>query len=276
MPATKCDIIRDTGKAFTCGMCAAITAGNSAPSGCSSPTMPPPPEVACSVPNAANARLNLFEKRYSPANLFESATNKAIRQNTEKTLQTIIQKNESELAAAYPGAAPGATKIAWPDFERCLWNKSGDGGGNGNNIYFKRIDLEQTMGMAPKYPIGKAHAQGSIWKSPKTNPSPLPVSVDYLMNPDLFVIVMFAFLVIVFAALMWAASKSLKKAPYLAQQKKDAERQRLEANDPYRGSDFESYPDPQAKCRAYVESMEQQGYSMDYYRTKCGLPPAPS
>ena len=128
--------------------------------------------------------------------------------------------------------------------------------------------------MESEYPIGKAYAKGSIWQAPKS--SPVPVSVDYLMNPDLFVIAMFAFLVILFAALMWAASQSLKKAPYLAQQKKDADRLRLEENDPYKGSDFESYPDPLAKCRAYVESMEQQGYSMDYYRTKCGLPPAPS
>jgi uncharacterized protein YxeA len=128
--------------------------------------------------------------------------------------------------------------------------------------------------MNPVYPVGGAIAKNAIWKAGKAE-SPVPLAVDYVMNPDLFAILLFALLVIIFAALIWKAWKSAKAAPYIAEKKKEAERERLEESDPFRGSAFESYPDPQAKCRAYVEAMEQQGYDMTYYRDKCGLPPKP-
>jgi len=272
---TRCDIIRDAATANSCGMCEAITAtpARPVPAGCAAGGAVPPAAV-CSVPGAANTRMKLFGVQYSPGNLFESTADRAARTLIEKNYLTGIQAAEAALAVAYPDAAPGATAIGWPDFERCLWDRAGAPRGSNNNVYFGRDDLMQ-MGMVPSYPLGGAFAENSIWKAGAA-PSPLPVSVDYGMNPDLFAILMFALLVAVFAALLWAARKSAKWAPYLAQKKKDAERARLEASDPYRGSAFESYPDPQAKCRAYVEAMEQQGYSMAYYRQRCGLPALPA
>jgi hypothetical protein len=272
--ATKCDIIRDAGYANSCGMCAALAASpqKPIPAGCTIGGVTPP-AAACLVAGTANTRMKLFDEQYSPANLFEDAADKAARTLIEKNYLTGIQATETALAAAYPGAAPGATAVSWPDFELCLWNKTGARGGSNNNIYYKRNDLMQ-MGMQPSYPLGGAFAENTIWKSGAA-PSPVPVSVDHVMNPDLFAFLMFALLVIIFAVLIWSAWKSAKKAPYLAQQKKDAERQRLEESDPFKGTAFESYPDPQAKCRAYVDSMEQQGYDMSYYRTQCGLPAKP-
>jgi hypothetical protein len=272
--STKCDIIRDVGMANSCGMCTALAAKppNPIPAGCTVGGRTPP-QAACLVAPTANTRMQLFDEQYSPANLFEDAADKAARTLIEKNYLTGIQTTEAALAAAYPGAAPGATTISWPDLQLCLWNTTGAKGGSNNNVYFKRNDMMQ-MGMQPSYPVGGAFAENSIWKSGAT-PSPVPVSVDYAMNPDLFAILMFALLVIIFAVLIWSAWKSAKKAPYLAEQKKDADRQRLEEGDPFKGTAFESYPDPQAKCRAYVDSMEQQGYDMSYYRTQCGLPAKP-
>jgi len=216
--------------------------------------------------------MSLFADQYNPANLFASAADKANPALTERIYVSQIQAAEQALAGAYPGAAPGATSIGWPDFEECLWTPSGAKSGPFNNVYFGRDDL-QTFGMAPTYPIGGTFAQGAIWKPPKA--SPVPVAVDYVMNPDLAVILIFALLVIIFAVLLYRAYKDTKAAPFKAQQRKDLERQRLEETDPYRGTAFESYPDPQARCRTYVESMEAQGYDMSYYRKQCGLPDKP-
>lgn len=219
--ATQCDIIRDFAAATECGLCSARSCRTTTPdclpgqtceggvcmgrpSGCPAVLSP----ALCAVPGAANKRMLLFATQYSPANLVEGAEDRAIRQQIERDLQTGIQSAESGLAAAYPGAAPGATRISWPDFEYCLWNPTGAPGGPFSRKYFGRIDAE-SFGMQPTYPIGHSLAQGSVWKYPRA--SPLPMTVDYLMNPDLATILIVAFLVLVIAALFVAASSAEKK-----------------------------------------------------------------
>jgi len=220
----------------------------------------------------ANKRMNNFADLYSPADLFENADDKQERTTEERDYLTGIQNTELSLAAAYPGAAPGATSISWLDVERCLWDTSGNKGGSNGNMYFKRNDMD-LMGFKPDYPLGGAFAKNSIWKTPESKPSPVPTIVDYIMNPDLFVIVMFALLVIIFAALMWMAQQTTKKQPYLNDLKREADRQRLEENDPFKGTAFETYRDPNAKCRTAIDKGEMQGLDMSLYRKQCGFPP---
>jgi hypothetical protein len=95
--------------------------------------------------------------------------------------------------------------------------------------------------MNPTYPLGGTFAAGSIWKAGKS-PSPLPLTVDYLANPDLFAIVVLAFLALVLAALLWAA---------------------------WRRGHPASRSTP---CEDYVKKWEAAGYEMDDYRARCGMP----
>jgi type II secretory pathway pseudopilin PulG len=160
----------------------------------------------CAVPGAANKRMLLFATQYSPANLLMSAEDRAVRAQVESDLETGIASAEDGLAAAYPAGTP--TDISWPDFEYCLWNTTGAPGGPFGNKYFGRNDAE-SFGMSPDYPIGKTLASGTVWKYPRA--SPLPTTVDYLMNPDLAVVAILAFILLVVAALFVAASADEKK-----------------------------------------------------------------
>jgi hypothetical protein len=229
MSTSKCDIIRDVATAASCGMCTALAATppRPIPEGCAAAGRVPP-AAACGVPVAANTRMKLFDERYSPAGLFGSATDKKARALIEKDYVTAIDRAEKGLAAAYPAAPAAATDIRWPDFQGCLWNRSGQRGGPNNNVYFGRGDLTQ-LGMMPVYPLGGGFAQNSIWKAGKA-PSPVPVKVDYLMNPDLFTIVVLVFLVIVFAALMRAAWRHARGAPLRALLAEEAARAALPAD----------------------------------------------
>ena len=258
-PPTKCDIIRDFSAAAACGLCT----GN--------PVNCPPglPSALCGIPQAANNRMALFVDKYNPSNIFMSAADRAQLAQEERNYLSGIQSVETGIQAAYPNAPAGAASIGWPDLNYCLWNKTGTPGGPNNNKYFERNDA-QNFGMNPAYPVGGTVAQGALWQPPKT--SPLPLTVDYVMNPDLAVIALFAILVIIFAVLVYLSYQGKKRAPLLAEERRAAARRQLEAADPFRGTAFESYPDPQEKCRQYVEAMEARGFEMGYYRQQCGLP----
>ena len=281
--ASKCDIIRDAVAAAACGLCnpRACGPGGACPAGqtCTGGMCVGRPAACpeglstalCGVPGAANARMALFSDQYDPVNLFAGAARRAETTLAERIRVTQLRATERAVAGAYPGAAPGAARISWPDYEACLWTPSGAKAGPFGNVYFRRNDL-QAFGMAPTYPVGGVFAQGAVWRPPKA--SPLPVAVDYAMNPDLAAILLFAFFVVLLAALLYRAYRDTKAGPERARRRAELARQRLEAADPYRGTAFESYPDPQARCRAYVEAMEAQGFGMGYYRRRCGLPPA--
>lgn len=249
--STDCDIIRDM-------------ANESLTTNCSKFIGPPP--AICGVAGAMNAKMNLFASQYSPVNIFESAINKKIRTASESILQGVITDNNDGLKLAYPNVAK--IDLSWPKIEQCLWNSNGSVGGPNGNKYFKRNDAP-ILGMNPVYPIGHNIFNNVPWKSV----SKIPLSVDYVMNTNLFAIVMFVLLVMLFAALMMSAKKSARNAPRIAWQKKYAEYQKLENSDPYKGSEFESYSMPNAECHEYVYSMEKQGYNMAYYRNQCGMPP---
>ncbi len=261
-PVSKCDVIRDFIAASNCGLC---TGG---PSNC-------PPgltKALCGIPQAANNRMYLFADKYNPSNLFMGSADLAQLRQEEMNYASGIQAVEQGIQASYPGLGAGGAAISWPDFNACLWNKNGKPGGPNSNIYFGRDDVQE-LGMSPAYPIGGTLAQGYIWPPPRV--SPFPATVDYISNPDFIAIFMFVFLVILLAVLVYTTYRAKKMAPILEDRRRQQERQRLEATDPYRGSAFESYPDPAAKCRAYVEAMEARGFAMNAYRQACGLPLMP-
>jgi hypothetical protein len=267
--ASKCDIIRDVARATGCGMCAAIQKGEPVPPGCA----PPPPAAVCGVAAAANARMALFDLKYSPANLFAGSAGRAARTQAAKNYEAEIQLAEGELAEAY-GLPPGspAAAVGWPDLEECLWHRDGTGGGLLNRTYFGRYDAQQ-LGFVPTYPLGGSFGEGSIWPPSDQEQSPLPLTVDYVMNPDLFAVLVFAFLVVLLGVLLWLAWRNTQRAPILAEKARLSTLEAEEAGDPYRGTPFPSFLSRADRCLAYVTSMEKQGYDMGAYRQRCGLPP---
>jgi hypothetical protein len=195
--SSRCDIVRDMVAATTCGLCSGGPSpmdqvGPGTPSGCAAGLSP----AVCGIPGAANARMALFADELR-------LTGGAARALEMRDYTDAIRANEIALAAAYPAVPSPQTSVSWPDFERCLWNPAGGKGGPFGNVYFARDDL-QSLGMAPTYPLGGDTAAGAVWAPPRA--SPLPVAVDYLANPDLAAILVFAFLVLLFAALMLGAA----------------------------------------------------------------------
>jgi hypothetical protein len=200
---TKCDIIRDMGLATTCGLCSALDADIPVPDGCMTLVHPNgPPDAVCGIARAANARMKLFASKYDPTSMILSGVDKAARTQTQANYGASVVQSEADVGAAYPTAVPGATAIGWTDVERCLWNSDGSPGGPSGTKYFERTGAN-FMGMIPEWPLGRKLASGTVWKSGKNNP--VPIIADYLMNPDLFAIVMFAIIVLIFGALMWKA-----------------------------------------------------------------------
>ena len=149
----------------------------------------------CSIPRAANDKMYLFADLYSPTSLFIDRTQEEI------IYEYGINAPRNALSKKYPSAD---VSIDWSDFERCLWNEDGRPGGPFNNIYFGRGDL-MMFGMVPDYPLGGKLASGLIWRAP--NYSPLPVFVDYIMNPDLAALVLLFILITVVSLLFWRAKR---------------------------------------------------------------------
>jgi hypothetical protein len=259
--ASKCEIIRDMTAAIDCRLCGSAGAP---PAGCPAGLTP----ALCDIPAAANDRMALFASRYDPAALFERGAAAAVRAQIERNYATAIAANETQLAAAYPGAPD--LRIAWPDFERCLRSPDGSPSGAFNNRYFGRDDCA-ALGMQPVYPLGKAFAQGAIWKAGK-KPSPIPLAVDYIANPDLATILVVLFIVLVLIALLWKASRDVRRAPFL---KAEAQyRARLARAQRVAAHGRPAPPpgrDPAEVCAAYVAAQEARGYDASQYREICGL-----
>jgi hypothetical protein len=255
----KCDIIRDAVNAKSCGLCdvtkcssnsdcqsgqvclANGTCSRDVPAGCGSLS-----PALCEVFNVANARMSLAANKYDP--LYEW-TDKSGTELSKSIYTTHIESTESALQKAYPNEPD--VKISWPDFEKCLWNKQGEPEGINNNVYFKRNDLV-SLGMTPEYPIGGKLAMGKIWKS-----SPLSTYVDYIMNPDLFTIIIILLCVLI--SISYLISRYLQK-------RKNEDDIQLER--------IKKIADPKQRCADYVAYMEDKNYDMTYYRVKCGLPPS--
>lgn len=180
MSISKCDIIRDSANAIS---------NNS----CSGANMP----VICEVSNMANSKMALFKAKYNPVAIVETGVAKLIRDREVQIYNNQIETSRAKLAAAYPTAPTNATDINWQDHTLCLWDPSGAPGGMlGNEKYITRLDL--TSQMAPKYMIGGNTMANKVWKY---GMSPMSINTDYIMNPDLAVILIITFIMLVFIGL---------------------------------------------------------------------------
>jgi hypothetical protein len=214
----------------------------------------------------ATKRDMYIQTKYSPSGLV-SGTTRDIRNKELAILQNDIDDDIKQLQAKYGADVP--TDLTWNDLTECLWNPDGSPGGTHNNKYFKRDDLT-TLGYQPQPVLGAATLEGKL---PSTLTGRVPIWVDHAFNPDLAVIIIFAFLIIIFAVLMYNAYKWTKMAPEREAAAKAARRTEMEAHDPYKGTPFESYPaDPNSKWEALIPVYEAQGYCMEAYRKKLGMP----
>ncbi len=258
---TKCDIIRDSANAASCGMCRALGDGAAVPDGCLR-LDPVPKASSCRVPGAANTRLYLFAAQVAPP-VFGQANREACAL-TIANYSKNIANTEQSLMDDY-GVDEATASIAWPDYQRCLWNTDGLPGGQLGHKYFDRADANM-QGLHPSYPLGGDLASHLLWKD-GLHPGPMPLTVDYLMNPDLFTILLLAFLVVLLGVLVWKAIRDTRRA--------DREEERKGAAAAAEARRAAGIPDDpgQVECREYVEALEKEGFDMGYYRRRCGLPP---
>lgn len=255
--ATKCDIIRDSANAAACGMCRALGDGSAVPDGCLK-LDPVPKGSACRVPNAANVRLYLFAAQAAPPAF---GANRTAREMMISDYNRSIADTEQGLMDDY-GVDEATASISWPDYERCLWSPDGVPGGPLSHRYFDRADANM-QGLHPTYPLGGALASQLLWKD-GLHPGPMPLTIDYLMNPSLFTILLLAFLVVLFGVIVWRALRATRRADREERRKAEAAAAAATPDDPGR-----------AECREYVEALEKEGFDMGYYRGRCGLGPPP-
>lgn len=247
---TKCDILR-AGAAAT--MSASACSGS-------------PPQADCAVMQLLAKKDMYIQTKYSPSGL-ASGTARDIRTKELSIIQGDIDALTAQIQAKYGKDAP--VDLTWNDLTECLWNSDGGPGGTHNNKYFKRDDL-MTLGYQPQPALGAATLEGKL---PSTLTGGVPIWVDHALNPDLAVIIIFAFLIIIFAVLMYNAYKWTQKAPEREAAAKAAWRTEMEAHDPYKGTSFESYPaDPDSKWKTLIPVYEAEGYCMEAYRKKLGMP----
>ena len=190
---TKCDIIRDYASANMCGLCVTNSDGSqrAAPSSCGDI-----PRAVCGIPAAANAKMYILGQTFF-------AKNTSVNTDEINIYKKIISDCDTGLTAAY-----GFGDISWPDFQNCLWNTNGSPGGTNQNKYFTREDILE-LGMNPSHPVGGTAAAGKLWPAAT---SPLPVSVDYIANPDLFAIMLIILLVCIAGVLIYLRLR-LRTAP---------------------------------------------------------------
>jgi len=253
--ATKCDIIRDAANAVGCGMCEALGSGKGLPDGCLLLDRIPKAS-ACRVPGTANVRLYLFGARVAPPAF---GVDREAREMMIADYNRNIADTEQGLIDDY-GVDVAAASISWPDYQRCLWDPDGAPGGPLVHKYFDRADAYM-QGLHPAYPLGGNLAYRRLWKD-SLHAGPLPLTVDYLMNPDLFAILLLALLVVLFGVIVWRALRDTRRADREEERKAAVAAAAAAPDDPGR-----------AECREYVETLEKEGFDMGYYRRRCGLGP---
>jgi hypothetical protein len=192
--ASRCDIIRDAVEAATCGLCGG------------SPNCPPGLDEKkgglCRLGPAANARLAAFAA-LPPWSYGGGAARRLARAD----LAAAVAGGEAALAAAYPGAEPGAAEVAWGDFNGCLLSPDGAKDPATGRRRMGRAEAE-LVGLAPVYPLGGKAAAGLIWRR---GPAPVPLGVDAFANPDLFVLVLAALLAAAVAAAAFGAARAKRR-----------------------------------------------------------------
>lgn len=189
--ASRCAIVRDAVAAAGCGFC------GSAPGRCP-PGLSP---AVCRLAAGANARLGLVAARLAVGARLDGGG--AALRAMEADYGATIAGAEAALAAAYPRAPPGAAQIGWGDFDRCLASPGGGPGPDGRVWLGRPAAL--LAGFSPDPPLGGRLLQGRL-----LGPlgGPVPLGVEYLLNPDLAV---FLFAALLCAALGLACAGWLRK-----------------------------------------------------------------
>ena len=231
---TKCDIIRDFAADVGCGKCTALSLDPPRQPTVEQCGPPNGRDPLCFMPTMLNVKMAYEAAKYTPP-------------STERTkklelLKNIIDTSIGKINNRYPQALPGANNISWDDLEFCK-----SGGTKSAPKYFTKSDAER-LGFNPQYPIGGSLLQGKLLKKH----DPLPIKVNYVMNSDIFIIIVFAFLVLLFYALMRAAARTT-----------------LENRRNNRAKTIK--PEVFKKCKDYITEMEKRKYDMTSYREKCGV-----
>jgi hypothetical protein len=209
-----------------------------------------------------------FNDKYNPGG-FLTADRRQVR---EKELQ-IDPAAESALLSSlqreFPNVPASQLGSSWFDISNCKINADGSPGGHDLTRYPTRNDLV-LLGYQPNPIIGTTALSGKVpqWSLPL-----IPIWMDRMMQPELAVVVIFVFLVIIFAAIIYSAYRWAKGAPTRSAIARNKMLIASEDTDQYRGTAFPSWPDPYKKVRQYIEAQERTGYDMSQWRKKYSLPP---
>jgi hypothetical protein len=179
MSSDICNIVSDLQKAQSCGLC------DGTPNNCGELD----PSV-CLIPQNANLDMHLFATRYSPT----GALDQSITTKTEQAYMGTKAQNLLLLKSAYPNVTE--LDINWPEMERCG---------------IARMDA-YGLGMSPAWPIGGKTLLGKIWNpdNHNGNQAPIPLFVDYFMNPDMFILI----IVLIFVVLILVGVKKYGPSIY--------------------------------------------------------------
>jgi len=249
--STVCDILRDGVRAT---MSASACVGSS-------------PSSECYIIDLATKRDMYIQTKYNPAGLI-SGTAQDARNKELSILQNDIDTDIKMIQSKYGANAP-TDNITWNTLTECLWNSNGSSGGPNRNKYFKRNDLT-ALGYQPQPILDVTVFENKL---PASFTDKIPIWMDHIFNPGFAVIIIFAFLLLVFTIIMYTAYEWTKNTPVREASAKTAWRKKMEKNDPYKGTPFESYPsDPNSKWKALVPIYEAQGYCMEDERIKLGMP----
>ena len=163
-------------------------------------------EGLCDVPKYLDAKMRVFASKYL-------SLGRGVASELAVNDATLVQQVQQQLANIYPRNVSDIMSLSWADLEKCAVDP-GAATAPGSSAYFSRKDYNNMSNPAApwKYPLGRLKGAGTIWKSTLA-PSPMPLYVDYVMNPDLAAIVLFTFIVLLFAGLMLnARQKNISQA----------------------------------------------------------------
>lgn len=218
---------------------------------------------SCTVFKIAEYQEKLFNEQYSPG---KSST---VRKATLTNLATDIKSQEQILQDAF-GKGISASDCQYWKMQRCLSNANGSKNGFGRT-YIGRQELE-TVGYAPA-PI--IHASFLDQKLPPNLTDLVPIMVDRVMNPELAIVVILVIIIGILWALIASVSKWKKGAYARNIRRRDKEIEQKEASDPWKFMSPTYVEDPNDKWRLLIPQYEAQGYCMEAYRKKLGMPEGP-
>jgi hypothetical protein len=189
MGSKRCEIIRGVAAAYMCGKCSG--GGANCPAGVKA--------SACRVPTAANQRMALAAMALDPRNVLATGVDRLVVDQTRANYAAAIAAAEAAVLADNPGATPADVAIGWEDFGACPWRADGGPGGPYSHTHFERNDL-MALGMAPTYPLGGRLLSGRVWRGGN---APVPIAVDYAMNPDLATLALALIAIIALILTFW-------------------------------------------------------------------------